>query len=199
MKKNADSIYTKYISEALSKDYTHAMTRFDSIVKDFRACKKIDGTSLSLLSELLTYVSKFVEEHAIDQNITGLKGAKDKIRAAADALDNAAEKLRKGDAANGEMGIKDMEPAGDTLGGDTEGGDLEGGSDADFGSDDADMPTDGEDSDMPTDGEDKGSDEFGSETDDMPSGSLDSEPAAPKKPSKLASKLTGGDTGGFPG
>lgn len=185
--RDASKIYSKYITEALSKDYTHAMTRFDSIVKDFRACKTVDGTSLSLLSELLMYIAKFVEEHTIDNNVSGLKTAKDQIRKASDALDNVAEKMRKGDSNDMKLGddTKSMSPVDDTDAEDTS-------TDADTNTD---MDTaDNKDTDdantLPNDSEDNK--DMGTETDVPPKGALDSEPVK-KQPSKLASKLGGDD------
>ena len=173
--RDATKVYSKYINEALSKDYTHAMTRFDSIVKDFKACKSADGTSLSLVADMLRFLGKFVEEHALDKSMAELKSAKEQIRKAMDNLDIAADKLRKGDVKDKELGIKDMAPIDGGLDDTADDVSLDGDT-----KDDSGLGDTADDTGLGTD--DKGTDDtgdFGSESDVPPKGGLDSEPMKP--------------------
>ena len=93
MAKYRETTFKKYINEALSKDFTNSKTMFDQAVKNFKETKEINATSLNLLSDILRYISKFIEEQSIVSPLPELKKAKEAAREAMGLLDKAYEKM----------------------------------------------------------------------------------------------------------
>jgi len=97
MGKYRETTFKKYLAEALSKDFTNSKTMFDQAVKNFKEVKEVNATSLNLLSDILRYISKFIEEQNVVSPLPELKKAKESTREAMNQLDKAYEKMASED------------------------------------------------------------------------------------------------------
>lgn len=93
-----ETTFKKYLAEALSKDFTNSKTMFDQAVKNFKEVKEVNATSLNLLSDILRYISKFIEEQNVVNPLPELKKAKEAAREAMNQLDKAYEKMASEDS-----------------------------------------------------------------------------------------------------
>ena len=93
MGKYRETTFKKYLAEALSKDFSNSKTMFDQAVKNFKEVKEVNATSLNLLSDILRYISKFIEEQNVVNPLPELKKAKEAAREAMNQLDKAYEKM----------------------------------------------------------------------------------------------------------
>ena len=93
MKIKADKIYSKYINEELSRDHQMSMDMFNKVVAAFKQSTEVDATSLGLISDMLRYISKFIEEHNQVKSSANLKSAKEAVRKAMNLLDDAVVKF----------------------------------------------------------------------------------------------------------
>ena len=93
MKIKADKIYSKYINEELSRDHQMSMDMFNKVVAAFKQSTEVDATSLGLISDMLRYISKFIEEHNQVKSSANLKAAKEAVRKAMNLLDDAVVKF----------------------------------------------------------------------------------------------------------
>ena len=119
--KNVDKIYSKYaaiINEELSRDHQMSMDMFNKVVAAFKQSAEIDATSLGLISDMLRYISKFIEEHNQVKSSANLKAAKEAVRKAMNLLDDAVVKFsgkEEDEAIENDISIEDEVPLDDTL------------------------------------------------------------------------------------
>ena len=96
--KKTDNIFSKYIpsvllEEELSRDHAMSLEMFFKTVAAFKQNQQVDATSLSLISDMLRYISKFIEEHNQVKSSANLKAAKEAVRKAMNLLDDAVVKF----------------------------------------------------------------------------------------------------------
>ena len=118
MKIKADKIYSKYINEELSRDHQMSMDMFNKVVAAFKQSAEVDATSLGLISDMLRYISKFIEEHNQVKSSANLKAAKEAVRKAMNLLDDAVVKFsgkEDEEAIENDISIEDEVPLDDTL------------------------------------------------------------------------------------
>ena len=118
MKFKADKIYNKYLTEELSRDHQMSMDMFNKVVAAFKQSAEVDATSLGLISDMLRYISKFIEEHNQVKSSANLKAAKEAVRKAMNLLDDAVVKFsgkEDEEAIENDISIEDEVPLDDTL------------------------------------------------------------------------------------
>ena len=117
--KAIDKIYRKYaITEELSRDHQMSMDMFNKVVAAFKQSAEVDATSLGLISDMLRYISKFIEEHNQVKSSANLKAAKEAVRKAMNLLDDAVVKFsgkEEDEAIENDISIEDEVPLDDTL------------------------------------------------------------------------------------
>ena len=96
--KKTDNIFSKYIpsvllEEELSRDHAMSLEMFFKTVAAFKQNQQVDATSLSLISDMLRYISKFIEEHNQVKSMANLKAAKEAVRKAMNLLDDSTVKF----------------------------------------------------------------------------------------------------------
>ena len=93
-RKDVNKIYRKYaVNEELSRDHQMSMDMFNKVVAAFKQAAEVDATSLGLISDMLRYISKFIEEHNQVKSSANLKAAKEAVRKAMNLLDDAVVKF----------------------------------------------------------------------------------------------------------